>query len=55
MQHYKKYHNFTLFPGGEILWKWNSKSPKTIWRLCLPKKLNLHIRKLGEITVFFAV
>ena len=48
---WEKYRNFTKFPGVEILWKANF--PKLCGNCFFPQ--NFGTRKLGEITVFFAV
>ena len=58
--HYVKYCNFIYFPGMEILWKG---IVSAMQKLCFSTEFsgnyafpqNFHIRKLGEITVFYAV
>ena len=57
--HCVKYRNFTQFPGVEILWKgtvsewFRANHPKLCRNCAFPQ--NFHTRKLGEITVFYAV
>ena len=57
--HWKKYRNFTWFPGVEILQKgtvsaqFRAIRPKLCGNCAFPQ--NFHTRKSGEITVFFAV
>ena len=57
--HFKKYRYFTLFPGLEILWKltvsaeFRMNCPKLCGNCAFPQ--NFHTRKLGKISVFYAV
>ena len=58
--HYVKYCHFTWFPGVEILWKGTVSAkfqaiirPKLCGNCAFPH--HFHTRKLGEITVFYAV
>ena len=53
-----KCRRFTQFPGVEILWKdtvseYYANCPKLCGNCAFPQ--NFHTRKLGEITVFYAV
>ena len=56
--HRKKCHNFTEFPGVEILWKgtvsakFRAIHPKLCGNCAFPQ--NFHTWKLGEIAVFYA-
>ena len=57
--HCVKHRNFTKFPDAEILWK---DTVSTELMTIVPKlygncvfQQNIHTRKLGEITVYYAV
>ena len=58
-RHCIKYRNFNKFPGVEILWKgivsaeFRANRPKLYGNCVFPQ--NLYNRKLGKITVFYAV
>ena len=58
-EHWGKYRNITQVPGAQVLSKgtffaqfW-ANSPKLCGKCAFPQ--NFHTRKVGEITLFFAV